>query len=75
MIAFITPAFEIQRNKTYPKDKREILQYEKTKNARPFHNATCPHCHGPTKYEDWRAWDIRKGYLKSLSIITYNSDD
>lgn len=68
LVAFITPAFEIQRDKTYPKDKREILHYEKNKNARPFHNATCPHCHGPTKYEDWRAWDISSEWKPAYEI-------
>jgi len=53
--AFITPAFELKGHLRPPEVKEEVIDLVDRNEMRPFHQDTCPHCHKPTKFDEWYA--------------------
>lgn len=53
--AFITPAFELKGHLRPPEAKEEVIELVDNNEMRPFHHDTCPHCHKPTKFDEWYA--------------------
>ena len=54
--AYITPAFEIADSISdhSPKTRQKLLELQEEKLARQFHVETCPHCHHPANYSEWK---------------------
>nr|XP_002132013.1 beta-1,4-glucuronyltransferase 1 isoform X1 [Ciona intestinalis]XP_026689658.1 beta-1,4-glucuronyltransferase 1 isoform X1 [Ciona intestinalis] len=54
-IAYIPPAFELKINEQMPENKALLLTAWKSNQIRPFHYETCPSCHKPARYDEWKA--------------------
>eukprot|EP00911_Craspedida_sp_UC1_P001391 UC1_evm1s1050 len=77
-VAYAIPIFEVPSSATVPDTTSSLLSAWKKGVARPFYDAICPRCHGPTDFNLWlgiqrrrRSSDGKKHGVPPLQTLSY----